>query len=106
VVRICQCGRLDVEHDYRPATKTLPARRLGTDNGACAGYREARVEERPPESELRRRLAAVVALTAEPPPAPAPVPAEVHRAWQDGWDAAVTAAVLAATGESNDPSRE
>ncbi len=98
-VRICRCGRLDVEHDYRPATKTLPARRLGTDNGACAGYDEVRVEERPPESELRRRLAEVVALVGAPPEIPPSVPAAQWVAFRDGWDAAVGAAVRAAAGD-------
>ncbi|MCK9930875.1 hypothetical protein MXD62_27675, partial [Frankia sp. Mgl5] len=55
-------GRLDIEHDFRDATKTLPERRVGTDDGHCAGYVEASVEERPPPSVLRGRLEAVLAL--------------------------------------------
>lgn len=53
-VNICACGRLEQEH--RDTGKR------GTDNGACPGYTLARVEERPTESELRRRLAAIAEL--------------------------------------------
>lgn len=96
-VSICHCGRLDVEHDYRPATKTLLARRLGTDNGLCAGYTLARVEERPPESELRRRLAAVLALVARMPGLPVP---DDELVWWAGYGTALADAKRAARGET------
>ncbi|MCK9894719.1 hypothetical protein [Frankia sp. AgB32] len=57
------------------------------------------MEERPPESELRRRLAAVVALVGAPPEIPPSVPAARRVTFRDGWDAAVAAAVRAAAGE-------
>jgi hypothetical protein len=100
VVYVCECGRLRQEHKFAERDQAH-ARPRGTDNGACAGYREARVEERPPASELRQRLAAVVWLAGEPPPIPAGVPASARVAWRDGWDAAVAAAVLAATGKTD-----
>lgn len=95
-VRICECGRLRQEHRFVERDREH-LRPLGTDNGACAGYVEARVEKRPPESELRRRLAAVVALADIPPPGGDGPAGDL---WVSGWDAAVTAAVLAARGET------
>lgn len=60
VVRRCQCGRLRQEH-YVSFPQADAERMRGIVTGTCDGYVEASVEERPPPSELRRRLEAVLA---------------------------------------------
>lgn len=97
-VHICRCGRLQQEHIYRPATRTLPARWAGTDDAVCAGYTQARVEERPPASELQRRLDAVLALTL--PDCPPGLTEDQHPMWALGYAHALVIAKQAARGET------
>lgn len=95
-----ECGRLETEHKIRTDGRS----RGGTDDGVCPGWQPGRREERPPEGELRRRLAAVVDLAAAPP-APGGLADHPERLawWRAGWAAARTAAILAATGEDPTP---
>jgi hypothetical protein len=69
VTYCARCGALETMHEIRP--DGTRGRRLGTSSAlhgvplagvACPGYQPGRTEERPPEEELRRRLAAVTAL--------------------------------------------
>ena len=64
-----RCDDLETVHEIRAdgsRGKRLGASSLlpGVPGGGvlCTGYQPGRVEERPPEEELRRRLAAVLAL--------------------------------------------
>lgn len=75
VVTYCDhCGDLETMHEIR--ADGTRGKRLGSAcradgtpccGVACTGYVPGRVEERPPEEELRRRLAAVLELH-EPAP--------------------------------------
>ncbi|OHV42217.1 hypothetical protein BBK14_11390 [Parafrankia soli] len=87
----CACGRLDIEHDLLPATTRLPERRVGTDNGQCAGFE--------PASVLRACLEAVAAIPARPV-VPGDMDAVEGMAYAQGWMDARAAAVRAARGET------
>lgn len=95
------CGRLEQLHDLKKVRKNGVASEVrgGTDDGSCPGFVPGRVEERPDENEMRRRLRAVLDIPARPSP-PAGLTQVEARAWAQGYDAAHTLAVLAASGET------
>jgi hypothetical protein len=56
VTYCARCGALETMHEIR--ADGTRGKRLGMP-GECPGYQPGRIEERPPEDELRRRLDAV-----------------------------------------------
>lgn len=100
-----RCGALDTAHelatDGRTRTRWLGQTAGSTGNVLCAGFVAGEVVEMVPEGELRRRLAAVLAVVGEESPIPpGRYEYDLEIAWGDGWDAALTAVAKAARGET------